>query len=68
MKWPGRVRPDHILLENRSPALVVALSKLFVRDAIDHGTRVCSDDMKFVPVITNHEEAVDGCASARNGI
>ena len=64
----GSLRSGHILLENGSPALVVALSKLFVCNAVDHSTRVCNDDSKFVPVITDHKEGVNGCASARDCI
>src|ERR1700733_10617319 len=67
MKWPGHFDPA-ILLESRSLALIVALSKLFVRNAVDHSTGVCNDDSKFVPVITDHKEGVNGCASARDCI
>jgi hypothetical protein len=62
------LRSGRILLENRSLALIVALSKLFVCNAVDHSIRVCNGDSKFVPVITDHKEGVNGCASVRDRI
>jgi hypothetical protein len=53
---------------NRSLLLVEALWELLPSDTVDHGTRVCDDDLKFVPGMVHHEKGVNGYASARDRI
>lgn len=57
MKWPDRSHPAPI--NQRKRLVVVVLWKLLPCDAVDHGTGVGDDDLKFVPSVIDHEKRVN---------